>query len=75
MKPNYKNMDYKTYAQRLDYLKELIEKGQLSSPKDLSEKFECSERTISKMINDLRESGIEIKYSRKKFTVIREKHQ
>jgi biotin operon repressor len=67
MKPNYKNMDYKTYAQRLDYLKELIEKGQLSSPKDLSEKFECSERTISKMINDLRESGIEIKYSRKKF--------
>jgi biotin operon repressor len=68
-------MDYKTYAQRLDYLKELIEKGQLSSPKDLSEKFECSERTIRKMINDLRESGIEIKYSRKKFTVIREKHQ
>jgi biotin operon repressor len=63
-------MDYKTYAQRLDYLKELIEKGQLSSPKDLSEKFECSERTISKMINDLRESGIEIKYSRKKFTKI-----
>jgi biotin operon repressor len=67
MKPNYKNMDYKTYAQRLDYLKELVEKGQLSSPKDLSEKFECSERTIRKMINDLRESGIEIKYSRKKF--------
>jgi biotin operon repressor len=75
MKPNYKNMDYKTYAQRLDYLKELIEKGQLLSPKDLSEKFECSERTIRKMINDLRESGIEIKYSRKKITVIREKHQ
>lgn len=58
-------MDYKTYSQRLDYLKELIEKGQLSSPQDLTEKFECSERTVRKMINDLRDSGFEIKYSRK----------
>lgn len=59
-------MDYKTYLQRLDYLKELIEKGQLSSPQDLSEKFECTERTIRKMINDLRDAGMDIKYSRKK---------
>lgn len=58
-------MDYKTYSRRLEYLKEIIIKGKLSSPKDLSGKFECSERTIRKMINDLREEGLEIKYSRK----------
>ncbi len=59
-------MDYKTYSQRLIYLKELIEKERLSSPQDLSEKFGCSERTVRKMINDLRDDGLEIKYSRKK---------
>jgi len=59
-------MDYKTYSQRLEYLRELIEKGQLSSPQDLSERFECSERTIRKMINDLRDGGLETKYLRKK---------
>jgi biotin operon repressor len=58
-------MDYKTYRQRLEYLKELIETGRLSSPNDLTKKFDCNERTLRKMINDLRDSGIEIKYSRK----------
>jgi biotin operon repressor len=61
-----RTIDYKTYSQHLEYLKKLIIKGQLSSPKDLSEKFECNERTVRKMINDLRDSGMDIKYSRKK---------
>lgn len=58
-------MDYKTYALRLEYLKELIKKERLSSPKDLVEKFECCEKTIRKMINELRDNGINIKYSRR----------
>ncbi len=57
-------MDYFTYGKRLDYLLELIRKGALSSPKDLEDKFECTERTIRKMINDLRRDGYTIKYSR-----------
>lgn len=57
-------MDYFTYWKRLEYLLELIEKGRLSSPGDLVEKFECSERTIRKMINDLRRKGYTIKYSK-----------
>ena len=58
-------MDYKTYSQRLEYLRELIEKGRLSSPNDLVDIFGCSERTVRKMINNLREEGHCIKYSRR----------
>ncbi len=60
-------MDYRTYSHRLEYLKELIQKGQLSSPNDLTRDFECSEKTIRKMINELRNNGIKIKYSRADF--------
>ncbi len=60
-------MNYLTYYKRLEYLLELIEKGKLSSPHDLTERFECTERTIRKMICDLRNDGHQIKYSRKCF--------
>lgn len=59
-------MNYRIYSDRLTYIKEIIEKEQLSSPSQLAEKFECSERTIRNMINELRDEGLEIKYSRKK---------
>lgn len=57
-------MDHLTYSKRLEYLLDLIRKERLSSPKELEDKFECSERTIRKMINDLRRDGHTIKYSR-----------
>ncbi|WP_374988003.1 HTH domain-containing protein [Marinoscillum sp. MHG1-6] len=57
-------MDYFTYSQRLDYLLELITKERLSSPKDLESQFDCTERTVRKMINDLRRKGYVIRYSR-----------
>lgn len=59
-------MDYFTYSRRLEYILELIRKERLGSPKDLVDKFECSERTVRKMINDLRRNGHTIKYSRQK---------
>jgi len=59
-------MDFLTYAQRLDYILRLIQKSALHSPKELTEKFECSERTIRKMIRLLREKGNDIRYSRSK---------
>jgi len=60
-------MDYHTYSQRLKYLLEFIKKGRLTSPYDLTERFECTEKTVRKMINDLRKEGYQIKYCRKRF--------
>jgi len=57
-------MDYISYTEKLSYLLEMIEKGQLLSLKQVSEKFECSERTIQRMINILREQGYQIIYSK-----------
>ncbi|WP_421889851.1 HTH domain-containing protein [Marinoscillum sp.] len=57
-------MDFFQYSERLDYIYNLIEKEQLASPVQLASKFECSERTVRKMINDLRRKGHSIKYSR-----------
>jgi hypothetical protein len=57
--------DYVTYIERLDYLKELFEKGRISSPKQICEKFECCDKTARNMINVLREKGLEIEYCKK----------
>ncbi|HAL64648.1 MAG TPA: hypothetical protein DCP10_03640 [Bacteroidales bacterium] len=57
-------MDYLTYTEKLNYLLEMIEKGRLTSLQQAAEKFDCSERTIRRMINMLREQGYQIKYSR-----------
>lgn len=68
-------MNFITYSKRLDYLLDLIEKGKLHSPTDIAHKFECSERTVRKMINDLRFVGHNIKYSRRSMRYILEKSQ
>jgi len=60
-------MDYHTYSKRLQYILDLIKRGGLSSPCDLTKKFECTEKTVRKMINDLRKEGHRIKYCRKRF--------
>jgi biotin operon repressor len=54
--------DYVTYMDRLVYLKELIEKGRITSPEQICSKFECCDKTARNMINRLRERGYEIKY-------------
>lgn len=58
------NMDYIRYSQRLKYLLELVDKGQVQSPQMVAERFYCSERTVRNMINRLRELGHDIHYSR-----------
>jgi len=57
-------MDYLTYADRLNYLKELLQKDCVASPKDLARRWQCSECTVRRMINRLRERGLTIKYNR-----------
>jgi predicted DNA-binding transcriptional regulator YafY len=57
-------MDYITYTEKLNYLLEMIEKGRLTSLQQAAEKFDCSKRTIRRMINTLRKQGYPIKYNR-----------
>ncbi len=59
-------MDYLMYTERLNYLLHQIERGRVSSPNEMAEKYECSERTIRRMINQLRDSGHEIRYCRRR---------
>jgi len=54
--------NYLTYAKRLDYLLELIEKGWINTPKQISEKFNCSDKTARNLISRLRERGHFIDY-------------
>ena len=58
-------MDYLDYWKRLEYVLDLIKRGGLQSPHDLTAKFNCSERTVRKMITDLRRQGHAISYSRR----------
>lgn len=55
-------MDYLAYSKRLDYLFELIKKGNVNTPKQICEKFNCSDKTARNMINRLREKGFCIEY-------------
>ncbi len=58
-------MDYLTYTEKLNYLLEMIKKGQLLSLKQASEKFGCSESTIKRMLKTLREQEYRIRYCKK----------
>lgn len=60
------------YYKRIPYLLELIQKERASSPKDLSTKFNCSEKTIRNMIVVLRNEGYNIKFckDRAKYMIV-----
>ncbi|RFZ91099.1 HTH domain-containing protein [Mucilaginibacter conchicola] len=57
-------MDFRTYEQRLDYILELLQKGRFRSLGDTASRFDCSTRTIKRMLNHLRERGHDITYDR-----------
>ncbi len=42
----------------------MIEKGWIYSPKQISNKFGCCDKTARNMINNLREKGHKIEYSK-----------
>lgn len=64
-------MDYDQYGERLSYLTELASKGRFISLSQVASRFDCSKRTVKRMIGHLRAKGILITYSRtlKKFTI------
>ena len=55
-------MKFTERKKKLDYLLEMIEKGQCISTKQIAEKFNCSNRTVERMIAELKEEGIPIQY-------------
>ena len=57
------NNHFKVTAQQ-EYLLELIMKGRCISLEQTAKSFQCSKRTIKRMIAELREEGKNIKYSR-----------
>lgn len=63
--PKHSMVNFQTYEARRDYLLELISKKYPLSRKQLATKFGCEERSISRMINDLRyHKNYNIHYSR-----------
>lgn len=56
-------MDYLTYEERLYYLLEMIKKGRLISQAQAGKKFNCSDRTIRRMLTQLKLKGHRIEYS------------
>ncbi|MGE0562266.1 MAG: DeoR family transcriptional regulator [Flavobacteriales bacterium] len=58
-------MNFRKRKERLDYLLEMIEKGKCVSLIQVANKFNCSSKTVERMINKLRENGHNIKYCRK----------
>ncbi|WEA01748.1 DeoR family transcriptional regulator [Mucilaginibacter sp. SJ] len=57
-------MDFLSYEKRLAYLLELVTKGRLRSLDDVAGRFDCSTRTVKRMINHLRDQGHQIQYDR-----------
>lgn len=49
---------------KLEYLLYFVEKGRMFSIIQIAKKFNCSERTVKRMISDLKEDGEKIKYSK-----------
>jgi DeoR/GlpR family transcriptional regulator of sugar metabolism len=58
-------MNFREKKERLDYLLEMIEKGRCSSLKQVAKKYDCSERTIRRMMTELKDEGHNIFYCRR----------
>jgi DeoR/GlpR family transcriptional regulator of sugar metabolism len=67
-------MDYLSYEKRLEYILELIEKNRFRSIEQVAKSFNCSTRTIKRMLSHLREKGHQILYDRleKKYHIKKE---
>ena len=67
-------MDYRSYEKRLEYLLELIDKNRFRSLETVAANFNCSTRTVKRMLAYLRENGHHIRYDRleKKYFIKKE---
>lgn len=58
-------MKYHEYIHKLDQLKDIVENDFSGSPKKFSYKLKLSERTLLRMVQQLKNDGFEVIYDRK----------
>ena len=57
-------MTYFDYKEKIDTLKYLVERKQAGTPQNLAKKLCISERTVLRMVQQLRDHGYPIVYNR-----------
>lgn len=61
-------MKFICYVEKLETIKYLAQRKQAGTPQQLAKKLDVSERTVQRMIQQLRDNGYPIKYNRFRFT-------
>lgn len=59
-------MTFDEYEKKINFLKTLVETGRTGSPKELAELFNVSERTIRRMVQNLKQQELDIEFCRKR---------
>jgi DeoR/GlpR family transcriptional regulator of sugar metabolism len=59
-------MTFDEYEKKLNALRTLVEKASTGSPKELAELFNVSERTIRRMVQNLKQQELDIEFCRKR---------
>ncbi|TAJ11145.1 HTH domain-containing protein [Marinilabiliaceae bacterium JC017] len=67
-------MERYVFLRRVFYFLELCAKKKTGSRKDLAIKLQMSESAVKRMINDLREAGVDIEFDFMSKSYIRQKH-
>ena len=57
-------MKFYEYQEKLTRIQELAKRNATGSPKELAEKINVSERTLFRLMQNIKEQGIQIEYSR-----------
>ncbi len=63
-------MTYNDYYRKLSYLIDLINKGDTGDANNLAEKLKISRRTLFRYLEELKDCGAEISFSKSKCTYI-----
>ncbi len=61
-------MTYFEYTDKMETLKHLAERKQTGTPHQLAKKLDVSERTVLRMVQQLRDQGYPITYNRSRCT-------
>lgn len=58
-------MKFNEYQEKLGRIKELAKRNATGSPKELAQRMNVSERTLFRLVQNIKEQGVPIEYSRK----------
>ncbi|PXX97892.1 hypothetical protein DF185_18160 [Marinifilum breve] len=69
---NQNQMTHLELLEKTEYLKEIIKKGNTGTPKELAKRLNISERSLFRLVRNLKETNFSIIYSRTKQSYITE---